>query len=152
MVGEEIGINDFLEANGIEPVETDLGEYIIQLRHETRATSSVRRSMSPNARSRRPSSKAHTDLEAGRNLDEASSLMAEARAKCVARFLAADVGITGANFLIAETGSTVIVTNEGNGDLTQTLRRCTSCWPSIEKVVPTIEDAMTLLRILPLLG
>jgi L-lactate dehydrogenase complex protein LldF len=149
MVGEEIGINDFLEANGIEPVETDLGEYIIQLRHETPshiigpALHVTKRQVEETFR------KAHADLEAGRNLEEAASLMAEARTKLRSRFLAADVGITGANFLIAETGSTVIVTNEGNGDLTQTLPKMHIVLTSIEKVVPTIEDTMTLLRVLP---
>ncbi|MBX6747855.1 MAG: lactate utilization protein, partial [Acetobacteraceae bacterium] len=64
------------------------------------------------------------------------------------RFLAADVGITGANFLIAETGSSVIVTNEGNGDLTQTLPRVHIVLASIEKVVPTLEDCTSLLRLL----
>ncbi len=63
-------------------------------------------------------------------------------------FLAADVGITGANFLIAETGSSIIVTNEGNGDLTQTLPRVHIVVTSIEKIVPTLEDAATLLRLL----
>ena len=56
-----------------------------------------------------------------RNLDEPATLLAEARAMLREHFLAADVGITGANFLIAETGTSIIVTNEGNGDLTQTL-------------------------------
>jgi L-lactate dehydrogenase complex protein LldF len=64
------------------------------------------------------------------------------------KFLAADVGITGANFLIAETGSSVIVTNEGNGDLSQTLPKAHIVLASIEKVVPTLEDANTLLRVL----
>ena len=64
------------------------------------------------------------------------------------KYLQADVGITGANFLIAETGSSVIVTNEGNGDLTQTLPRVHIVVTSIEKVVPTIEDTLTLLRVL----
>ncbi|HDL17018.1 MAG TPA: lactate utilization protein, partial [Rhizobiales bacterium] len=63
-------------------------------------------------------------------------------------FLAADVGITGANLLIAETGSSVIVTNEGNGDLTQCLPRVHIVIASIEKAVPTLEDANTILRIL----
>jgi L-lactate dehydrogenase complex protein LldF len=75
-------------------------------------------------------------------------LMAEARTQLRQRFLAADVGITGANFLIAETGSSVIVTNEGNGDLTQTLPRVHIVLASIEKVVPTLEDACALLRLL----
>ena len=63
-------------------------------------------------------------------------------------FLAADVGITGANFLIAETGSSIIVTNEGNGDLTQSLPRAHIVLASLEKVVPTLEDASTILRLL----
>ena len=64
------------------------------------------------------------------------------------QFLAADVGITGANFLVAETGSSIIVTNEGNGDLTQTLPRVHIVVASLEKIVPTLEDAATLLRLL----
>jgi L-lactate dehydrogenase complex protein LldF len=149
MIGEEIGINDFLAENGIEPVETDLGEYIIQLRHETPshiigpALHVTKRQVEHTFRQH------HTDLDRERSLEEPSALMAEARAKLRDRFLAADVGITGANFLIAETGSTVIVTNEGNGDLTQTLPKMHIVLASIEKVVPTIEDAMTLLRVLP---
>src|SRR6202162_3853869 len=67
--------------------------------------------------------KAHTDLPADRVFADRRDILAEARTKLRAKFLAADVGITGANFLIAETGSSVIVTNEGNGDLTQTLPR-----------------------------
>jgi L-lactate dehydrogenase complex protein LldF len=74
--------------------------------------------------------------------------MAEARAVLREKFLKADVGITGANFLIAETGSSVIVTNEGNGDLTQTLPKAHIVLTSIEKVVPTLEDVSTILRVL----
>jgi L-lactate dehydrogenase complex protein LldF len=149
MIGEEIGINDFLAANGIEPVETDLGEYIIQLRHEIPshiigpALHVTKRQVEETFRAH------HTDLDANRSLEEPAALMAEARAKLRHRYFEADVGITGANFLIAETGSTVIVTNEGNGDLTQTLPKMHIAITSIEKVVPTLEDAMTLLRVLP---
>ena len=82
------------------------------------------------------------------SLEEARALCDEARAILRPRFLAADVGITGANFLIAETGSGIIVTNEGNGDLTQTLPRVQVALAGIEKVVPTLEDAATLLRLL----
>ena len=64
------------------------------------------------------------------------------------RFLAADVGITGANFLVAETGTSVIVTNEGNGDLTQILPRVHIVVASIEKIVPTLEDVAQILRVL----
>ena len=80
---------------------------------------------------------------------ERRDILTEARGpSCGQRFLAADVGITGANFLIAETGSSVIVTNEGNGDLTQTLPRVHIVLASIEKCIPTLEDATSLLRLL----
>ncbi|HKB00203.1 MAG TPA: LUD domain-containing protein, partial [Methyloceanibacter sp.] len=74
--------------------------------------------------------------------------VAEARQVLREKFLTADVGITGANFLIAETGSSVIVTNEGNGDLTATLPRTHIVIASIEKVVPTLEDVSVLVRLL----
>src|SRR5882672_7449661 len=123
MVGEEIAINDYLEKNGIIPVETDLGEYIIQLRHEppshiiAPAIHLMKEQVVAAFRA------AHDSLPADRPLDEVSTLCDEARTILRPQFLAADVGITGANFLIAETGSSIIVTNEGNGDLTQTLPR-----------------------------
>ncbi len=63
-------------------------------------------------------------------------------------YFAADVGITGANFLVAETGTSIIVTNEGNGDLTQILPRVHVVLASIEKIVPTLEDAAQILRVL----
>jgi L-lactate dehydrogenase complex protein LldF len=148
MISEEIGINEHLERNGIEPVETDLGEYIIQLRHE--APSHI---IAPAFHLNREDweasfRKSHTELPADRVFHERRDILTEARARLRARFLAADVGITGANFLIAETGSSVIVTNEGNGDLTQTLPRVHIALASIEKVVPTLEDATSLLRLL----
>ncbi|MBL8837418.1 MAG: lactate utilization protein, partial [Alphaproteobacteria bacterium] len=90
----------------------------------------------------------HTGLDPKRNLDEAASLVAEARHILRDRFLAADVGITGANFLIAETGTSIIVTNEGNGDLTQLLPKAHIVLASLEKIVPTLEDAAAILRVL----
>jgi len=148
MVAEEIALNDHLEANGITPVETDLGEYIIQLRHEppshiiAPAIHLMKEQVADAFRA------AHTALPADRPLEEASALCEEARTVLRPQFLAADVGITGANFLIAETGSSIIVTNEGNGDLTQTLPRVHVVMASLEKIVPTLEDAATLLRLL----
>ncbi|MBV8935437.1 MAG: iron-sulfur cluster-binding protein [Alphaproteobacteria bacterium] len=148
MVAEEIGLNDFLEANGITPVETDLGEYIIQLRHEppshiiAPAIHLVKEQVAETFRAE------HRSLDAGRPLIEPRQMCDEARAVLRPRFLAADVGITGANFLVAETGSSIVVTNEGNGDLTQVLPRVHIVVTSIEKVVPTFEDAATLLRLL----
>ncbi len=148
MIAEEIGLNDFLEKSGITPVETDLGEYIIQLRHEppshliAPAMHLVKGQVADTFRG------AHHALDPNRPLGEARELCDEARALLRPKFLAADVGITGANFLIAETGSSIIVTNEGNGDLTQTLPRVHIVMASLEKLVPTFEDAATLLRLL----
>jgi len=87
-------------------------------------------------------------VEAAGGLVHWCSTAAEARAELRTHFLGADVGITGANFLIAETGSSVIVTNEGNGDLTQTLPRVHIAIAGIDKIVPTLEDTMTLVRLL----
>lgn len=148
MISEELGINEHLEANGIQPIETDLGEYILQLRKE--APSHI---IAPAFHLNREDWEAdfrrmHTDLPADRVFHERRDILAEARTRLRERFLAADVGITGANFLIAETGSSVIVTNEGNGDLTQTLPRVHIVLASIEKVVPTLEDCTSLLRLL----
>src|ERR1700759_3419885 len=148
MIGEEIAINDHLERHGIEPVETDLGEYIIQLRHELPShiiAPAFHLNMEDWEKAFR---QAHTDLPADRTFTERRDVLIEARTKLRSKFLAADVGITGANFLIAETGSSVIVTNEGNGDLTQTLPRVHIVLASIEKCVPTLEDATSLLRLL----
>ncbi|HEY0424270.1 MAG TPA: lactate utilization protein B, partial [Rhodopila sp.] len=148
MIGEEIAINDHLERHGITPVETDLGEYIIQLRHELPShiiAPAFHLNMEDWEAAFR---KAHTDLPADRTFNERRDILVEARTKLRSSFLAADVGITGANFLIAETGSSVIVTNEGNGDLTQTLPRVHIVLASIEKCVPTLEDATSLLRVL----
>ena len=148
MVAEEVGLNDFLDANGINPVETDLGEYIIQLRHEppshiiAPAIHLVKEQVADTFRAK------HRSLDPDRSLVEPRQMCDEARAVLRPRFLAADVGVTGANFLVAETGSSIIVTNEGNGDLTQTLPRVHIVMASIEKVVPTLEDAATLLRLL----
>jgi L-lactate dehydrogenase complex protein LldF len=148
MIAEEVGLNEYLEENGITPVETDLGEYIIQLRHEppshliAPAIHLMKEQVADTFRD------AHRELEPGRSLAEARQLCDEARTVLRPRFLAADVGITGANFLIAETGSSIIVTNEGNGDLTQTLPRVHIVMTSLEKLVPTLEDATTLLRLL----
>jgi L-lactate dehydrogenase complex protein LldF len=148
MISEEIGLNEHLEAKGIQPVETDLGEYIIQLRGE--APSHI---IAPAVHVNQDQVEAdfrrvHTHLPPDRDLTEPTSLLAEARAILRDRFLAADVGVTGANFLVAETGTSIIVTNEGNGDLTQILPRVHVVIASIEKIVPTLEDVSTILRVL----
>ncbi len=148
MISEELGINDHLEQSGITPIETDLGEYIIQLRRE-HPSHIIAPAFHLNREDWEESFRqCHTDLDPARVFHERRDILTEARAKLRERFLSADVGITGANFLIAETGSSVIVTNEGNGDLTQTLPRVHIVLASIEKCVPTLEDATSLLRLL----
>ncbi len=148
MIAEEIALNPHLEANGIEPIETDLGEYIIQLRGEAPShiiAPAIHLNKDQIAADFR---RVHTELPTDRNLEEPISLVREARTMLRKAFLSADVGITGANFLIAETGTSVIVTNEGNGDLTQSLPRVHIVVTSLEKIVPTLEDATTILRVL----
>ena len=142
MVSEEIGLNAHLEARGIEVVETDLGEYIIQLRGE-RAEPHHRARDPPQQGDDRGRFPPHPSraCRAIARARPAPDLVAEARDVLREKFLAADVGITGANLLIAETGSSVIVTNEGNGDLTATLPAMHIVVASIEKIVPTLEDA-----------
>jgi L-lactate dehydrogenase complex protein LldF len=148
MVGEEIAINAALEEAGFEVVETDLGEYIIQIAHEPPS-----HIIAPAVhKTRRQIAELFEDLHRQpgliRPLETVPQIVNEARQVLREKFLSADVGITGANFLIAETGSTVIVTNEGNGDLSATLPRVHIVLASIEKVVPTLEDTSVLLRLL----
>src|SRR5205807_9519709 len=100
MVAEEINLNEHLEANGIEPVETDLGEYIIQLRHE-RPSHIIAPAVHLNKdQVEADFRRVHSDLPPGRDLSEPEALLREARAALRQRFLAADVGIPGANFLV----------------------------------------------------
>ena len=148
MVGEEIAVNEALEAAGFEVVETDLGEYIIQLAKEPPS-----HIIAPAVHKTRDQITElfhdhHRKYGREERVTEIPDIVNEARQVLREAFLSADVGITGANFLIAETGSTVIVTNEGNGDLTNTLPRVHIVTASIEKVVPTLEDVTTMLRLL----
>ena len=148
MISEEIGVNAAIEGAGMVAVETDLGEYIIQLRGETPS-----HIIAPAVHLNKDQVEAdfrrvHTYLPEDRDLAEPVQLLTEARAVLRQKFLEADVGITGANFLVAETGTSIIVTNEGNGDLTQTLPKVHIVLASIEKIVPTLEDVAQFLRVL----
>jgi L-lactate dehydrogenase complex protein LldF len=144
MVSEECAINEALETAGIKVTETDLGEYILQLAHE--------------APSHIVAPVVHKNKEEISDLFEAhhqrprqtgiAELCREAREILRPHFLGADMGLSGANFLIAETGSALIVTNEGNGRLATTLPRVHVAITGIEKVVPTLEDVSILLRLL----
>ncbi len=148
MISEECGINDHLAENGIKPVETDLGEYIIQLRGETPSHIIAPAVHVTVPEVRDDFRKHHTHLPADRNLDGLDTLLAEARTVLRQKYFEAEVGITGANMLVAETGQSVIVTNEGNGDLSQSLPKVHIVLASLEKIVPTLEDATTILRVL----
>ncbi|MDX6750513.1 LutB/LldF family L-lactate oxidation iron-sulfur protein [Geminicoccaceae bacterium 1502E] len=144
MIAEEIGLNPWLEANDVKPVETDLGEYIIQL-----AGQPPSHLVGPAVHMTKDEvSDLFHKHHGGERLEEGGALVGEARRVLRQRYLEADVGITGANFLVAETGSIITVTNEGNAELTQGLPRTHICITSIEKIVPTMEDAFTLLRLL----
>jgi L-lactate dehydrogenase complex protein LldF len=148
MISEEIGLNAVLEANGLEVVETDLGEYIIQIRHETPSHIIAPAIHLTQGQVESDFRRVHSNLPPERDLSDPASLLAEARALLRTKFLTADIGITGANFLVAETGTSIIVTNEGNGDLTQTMAKVHIVLASIEKLVPTLEDASQILRVL----
>ncbi|MGA8049213.1 MAG: LutB/LldF family L-lactate oxidation iron-sulfur protein [Burkholderiales bacterium] len=145
MVSEEAGLNEALQANGVMPVETDLGEYIIQLAGE------------PPSHIIAPA--IHKDKEEVAELfaahhhrpklDDIREMTNEAREMLRGHFLSADLGISGGNFLVAETGSVALVTNEGNGRMVTTLPRVHVAITGIEKVIPTLEDLSTLNRVLP---
>ncbi|MDX1512409.1 MAG: LutB/LldF family L-lactate oxidation iron-sulfur protein [Gammaproteobacteria bacterium] len=148
MVGEEMGINEALEASGFEAVETDLGEYIIQLADEPPS-----HIIAPAVHKTKDQitdlfHQHHKKYGLTGRVTEVPAIVNEARTVLRDKFMTADVGITGANFLIAETGSSVIVTNEGNGDLTNTLPRVHIVTAGIEKVIPTLDDVSTILRLL----
>ena len=149
MTTEEIMLNEYLEEHGFSVVETDLAEYILQLRQEPPAHIVVPAFHLSRKDIAKTFYDKHKDLETNRILESAEELLKEARSKLRTTFLNSDIGITGANFLIAETGSTVIVTNEGNGDLVQTLAKTHIVVAGIEKVISSLDDAATLLRLLP---
>jgi len=146
MISEEMHLNQALEAADFEVIETDLGEYIIQLAHETPS-----HIIAPAIHKTRDQVEALFDkfheakLPANRSREQ---LVSEARARLREAFLSADVGITGANFLVAETGSTVLVTNEGNGDLTASIPKVHIVTTSIDKIIPKLDDLPTFLRLL----
>jgi len=144
MATEEIGLNAALDAAGIEVTETDLGEYILQLAGEHPAHiigPALEKTAEQVAElfSRAEGAPVSPDL---------AELTATARRRLRETFLSADVGITGANFGVAETGSIVLVENEGNARLVSSLPRVHVALMGLERVVPTLADAAVLLRLL----
>ncbi|MBT9522981.1 MAG: iron-sulfur cluster-binding protein [Dechloromonas sp.] len=149
MLSEEANLNEALAAAGIRPVETDLGEYIVQLAGETPS-----HIIAPAVHKTIGEIEALFAREHGRPLETRTSadipaMAQEARAVLRQHFLSAEMGISGANFLIAETGSAALVTNEGNGRMVTTLPKVHVVITGIEKIVPTLEDFATLMRLLP---
>ena len=144
MATEEIELNEALEKAGVTPVETDLGEYIIQLAHERPShiiAPAIHKTKAQVAElfTRELKRPAEPDPEA---------LTRIARAELREKFLQADLGITGANFAVADTGTVVLVTNEGNGRMVTSLPRVHVAVMGVEKVVPSFTDLMVFLAIL----
>ena len=144
MTSEEIHLNHALKEAGVEVVETDLGEYIIQLA-EHRPSHIVAPAIHLSAQE-------IADIlskPAGERLPAERQVLAQfARRALRKKFAEADVGISGANFAIAETGSIVLVTNEGNGRLTAALPKCHIAVMGIEKVIPRLADLPYFLKVL----
>jgi L-lactate dehydrogenase complex protein LldF len=144
MATEEIGLNEALEAAGIEAVESDLGEYIIQLAGEPPS-----HLIAPAVhKTREEVARLFADKLGERYTEEIPELVAIARRRLREKFLSAGMGISGANFLVAESGSVAIVSNEANARMATTLPRVHLAVASIEKVIPLLSDLPPLLRLL----
>jgi L-lactate dehydrogenase complex protein LldF len=149
MVTEEIHLNPALEKQGIEVRETDLGEYIVQLRHEppyhivTPVMHLSRAQVIELFREKIPD-----DVKG----DSHEELTAAARRALRRAFFSADMGISGANFLIADTGMIAITTNEGNGRLCTSVPRIHVVFAGIEKVIPRLQDLATFWPMLATTG
>ena len=145
MVSEETGVNRVLEREGIETVETDLGEYIIQLAGET-PFHIIAPAMH---KTRREVSDLFREWLRTAPTEDIQRLCTYARDALRGKFAAADMGISGANFVVAETGTVCLVTNEGNGRMTTSAPRVHVVLAGMEKVVPALEDLALFLRLLP---
>ena len=145
MVSEELDLNKVLEKSGVEVYETDLGEYIIQLAEETPS-----HLVAPALHKTKEEVALllHEKLQVP-ILDDIEDMARVARDVLRDKFFNADMGISGANFLIAETGSLVIITNEGNGRLCTSAPRIHVGITGMEKVIPSLQDLGLFLRLLP---
>jgi L-lactate dehydrogenase complex protein LldF len=146
MVSEELNINHMLEAVGVKVVETDLGEYIIQLAGEKPShiiAPVIHKTRQDVAALFREKLNATDD-----DLADVPNMTALARRMLRQDFLQADMGISGVNFAVAETGSICLVTNEGNGRLTTTTPRIHVALMGMERIVPAMADLGVMLQIL----
>jgi len=144
MATEEIGLTEHLESQGVRTVETDLGEWIIQLAGE-RPSHLIAPAIH---KTREEVARLFAKVVGHPVPDDTASLVAIARKELRQSFLDADIGITGGNALIAETGTLMLVTNEGNADLATTLPSVHIAVVGIEKIVPTIDDAVAIVKLL----
>ena len=148
MLTEEIGLNAALEKAGIQAIETDLGEYIVQLRHE-----SPSHILTPALHLSRQAVAETFRTELGLQVTpEVSDLTKAARKSLREVFLSAPIGVTGVNFGVAETGTLCLVTNEGNGRMVTSLPPVHIALMGIERLVPTLSDLRVMLQLLPRSG
>jgi L-lactate dehydrogenase complex protein LldF len=145
MVSEEIGFNHIAEDAGYRVVETDLGEWIVQLRHERPS-----HMVMPAVHLSRQEIGMDMSTALGQQVssEDIAAQVGTARDEIRDAFFAAGMGITGANALIAESGTVMMVTNEGNGRLCASVPPVHVVLAGIEKLIPTFEDAVTQLRLL----
>lgn len=145
MVSEELELNPVLESLGVEVFETDLGEYIIQLAGETPS-----HLIAPALhKSREDVAQLFAEKLGLPYTEDIEEMARSARILLRDKFLQADLGISGANFLVAETGTLVIITNEGNGRLCTSAPRMHIGITGMEKVIPSMQDLAAFLRLLP---
>ena len=145
MVSEEMSLNPYLEEMGVEPVETDLGEYIIQLAQET-PFHIIAPAMH---KTKEDVSQLFEEKIQRPNLKSIEEMAGAAREVLREKLVNADMGITGANFLVAETGTLVLVTNEGNGRFCTSVPRVLVSITGMEKLIPSLEDLSVFMRLLP---
>ena len=145
MLTEECGLNPYLEQRGIEVVDSDLGERIVQLRGEGPSHIVM---PAIHLKKQEVGDTFHEHLGTPAGLDDPTALATAAREHLRARFLAADATLTGMNFAVAETGGFVVCTNEGNADLGMALAPLHIASVGIEKIIPRAEDLPVFLRLL----
>ncbi len=145
MLTEECGLNPALEQNGIEVVDTDLGERIVQLRHEHPSHIVL---PAIHLKKEDVSNTFHEHLHTEKGNNDPTYLTRAARTHLREKFLAAEAGLTGANFGISETGGVVVCTNEGNADLGASLPKLHIVSIGIEKIIPRLQDLAVFTRLL----
>jgi L-lactate dehydrogenase complex protein LldF len=145
MVSEEMALNEALRAAGVEPVETDLGEYILQINNNEAPSHIIAPVIH---KDKEEISELFAKVHQKPPLSDISQLTREAREQLRPKFLRADMGVTGGNFVIAETGSVALVTNEGNEGMCTIMPKVHVVVTGIEKVLPTLEDFATIARLL----